>query len=58
MPVNIQAFLWSSLVGRTLIVMAGEACPGEGRGPAIHVFVAGTEKRRGWSAFADHDNEA
>src|SRR5271167_1315596 len=35
--------------GSCLIVMAG-------LGPAIHVFAAGIKERRGWPAFAGHDD--
>ena len=27
-----------------------------GLGPAIHVFAASTKRRRGWPAFAGHDD--
>src|SRR5271157_5197478 len=35
--------------GSCLIVMAG-------LGPAIHVFAGGMKERRGWPAFAGHDD--
>src|SRR5215469_13442921 len=46
-PVAVSPASIRLLSGVAVTVMAGEACPGEGRGPAIHGFADRTEERCG-----------